>query len=529
MKRHTFLSSLLLASGALALGSVQAPAQAGAAGSAPAADAAKGHGVTYHVATREVRTRMAPRAAKVAAAPAVRARPGFLPPALRDLNEETFRPRKVFGTDDRYPVSDPTAYPWSTVCKVFARFPDGTHVEGSAVLIGDGFALTAGHVVHDADYGGFAETVEIVPAYDFGDEPFGTLTATDVTSFNGWTSDQDYDYDLALLTLDAKSGDQTGWLGLGAYADTYLAGLTVNTGGYPSDLDSGDAMYGATGTVERVLPGQLQMRGSMDAAQGQSGSGVWVRRDDGRYVVGVVSTETSTYNQAARITGTVYDALASWMDAAVGADFTVTALAAPIPAEFQAPYTGSASVTVANDGADGDTVEVSLVARDLLGARTLVSRRDVYVAGGDELSVSLPIVIGAGFRAGSFVLEAEVNGDRAIAETDYDNDVRVGPSFVVLPAFDDRAFGRTAYDTLGPGGVARHRIVVPSGFRNLKMLLSAPAGGYAVVTRPDGVRSTVSAGRTVRVASQAGTWLVDIRAPSNLRRERSFQFRMSDR
>ena len=55
---------------------------------------------------------------------------------------------------------DTDLYPWSTVAKVYAIFPDGLEVTGSAVMIGDGQALTAGHVVYDDRHGGWATEVD---------------------------------------------------------------------------------------------------------------------------------------------------------------------------------------------------------------------------------------------------------------------------------------------------------------------------------------------------------------------------------
>ena len=58
----------------------------------------------------------------------------------------------------------------------------------------------------------------------------------------------------------------------------------------------------------------------------------------------------------------------------------------------------------------------------------------------------------AGFAGGTYVLEGEVNGDRAVAESDYRDNRLAGPSFVVLPPYGDIAAGSVTYDVLDAGG-----------------------------------------------------------------------------
>ncbi len=60
----------------------------------------------------------------------------------------------IFYPDDRELIHDTTMYPFSAVCKIFARFPNGKIVKGSGAMI-DGFhVLTAGHCLYISDFGG---------------------------------------------------------------------------------------------------------------------------------------------------------------------------------------------------------------------------------------------------------------------------------------------------------------------------------------------------------------------------------------
>ena len=266
--------------------------------------------VTHEVGTGI--TRRDTRRTRSALAAGPRRTQGHIP--NRDLQaDELPTPRKIFGGDDREPVIDTELYPWSTVAKVIATFPDGQVFEGSAALVGPYQALTAAHVIYDDAHGGWADDVEVIPGYDLGYAPFGTYVASDIRSFAGFIDDGDYAYDFALLELDAYAGDVAGWLGLSARDDFDLLDRLQNTAGYPGDLEDGEGMWYAADFAADVDATSIYLNGTLDAARGQSGSAVWIRDVDERYVVGVVSTETRSHNVAARITDEVFDTLDEWL------------------------------------------------------------------------------------------------------------------------------------------------------------------------------------------------------------------------
>ncbi|MGK7894423.1 MAG: serine protease, partial [Xenococcus sp. (in: cyanobacteria)] len=123
------------------------------------------------------------------------------------------------------------------------------------------------------------------------------------------------DYDLALITLDRNIGDHIGYFG---YDTNSYEGLNVNSAGYPADLanswtwedgyhvpfeDTADVdLYKVFGPITDIV-GQT-LRYELDTSGGQSGSPVWrYDQDSGnRYVVGVHTSGTSSYNVAAQLT-----------------------------------------------------------------------------------------------------------------------------------------------------------------------------------------------------------------------------------
>jgi V8-like Glu-specific endopeptidase len=295
--------SLVLGLGALLL--TAGPSTPADAGGEPALRTVT-HDVATGVTRRDTSRRSGDRLQ------ALRGRTGHLPAHVRDADELP-SPRKVFGGDDREPVMDTELYPWSTVAKVVSTFPDGLVSEGSAVMVGPYQALTAAHVIYDDLHGGWASDVEVLPGYDLGFAPFGSYVAQEILSFTGFIDDGDYAYDFALLELDADAGEQTGWLGLAVRADNELLDGLSNTAGYPGDLENGEGMWYAADFAADVDATSIYMNGTLDAANGQSGSGVWLREGDERYVVGILSTETRSHNIAARITDDVFDTIDEWL------------------------------------------------------------------------------------------------------------------------------------------------------------------------------------------------------------------------
>lgn len=216
----------------------------------------------------------------------------------------------IFGADDRVRINPTTSYPWTTVCKVYMRFPNGSNWIGSGIMINRKYMLTAGHCVYSRENGGWATQIRVVPAQNGTYAPYGQAYATYMRSYVGWTRDRNFDYDLALVTLDRNVGTSTGWLGYAAISS--INGLTSNTAGYPGDRDGGANMYFTSGTIASST--SLSYRTYMDIKGGQSGSGVWRLLNGNRHVFGVVSWESPSINGGPRITSARFNDLTNWIN-----------------------------------------------------------------------------------------------------------------------------------------------------------------------------------------------------------------------
>jgi len=497
----------------LVLAAVAGILAAGPSRDADAAATPKSRGVMCHLGTG--RTALLPPAPSDDGE--ARTTDGALPRSGRVLSESPAPVGKIFDADDREPVVDTTAYPWSTSCRVLSYFPNGHVSQGSAVLVGPRHALTAGHVVYDRAAGGFATDVEIVPAAAGDAAPFGHFLATEVTAFTGWTRDGDLDWDVALLRLEDAPGDRAGWLGFSARSDAELVGTTVHTAGYPADLGQGRAMFAATGAVVRTTAGQVLIRDTLDAAGGQSGSGLWLREGDDRVVVGLISSETRDWNRAARITPAVFDALGDWMAARPA--LSVTSMSYSFPTEFQAPSGGAMKVMVANDGEASAPAVVRVRATDAQGRSFAIAETTVEIAPHDYRVLSLDAAFGAEIPGGSYVVEAVVDPDAVLPELDRTNNTRVGPTVVVLPEFVPLPSGGAGSVRLLPGGVARYRVDVPAGLRELRLEFRGSPRAVKSVTPPGGEPVALRSGARTNsfAAPAAGAWEIDLRVPTTAR------------
>lgn len=451
----------------------------------------------------------------------------------RPADAGTVSAGKVFGNDDRYAVLDATRYPWSAVCSIETTFPDGSTLLASGVLIGPDDVLTAAHAVYDADAGGFATDVRVIPAYEFGAEPFGSAFAADIRTFDAWTERADPEFDLALLELDDDIGLSTGYLGFSDETDATLQSRIVNTAGYPSDLDDGEAMWAAQDFLTDVSDAQLFFRGQLDAAGGQSGSGMWIRDGDDRFVTGVLTYETATANEATRLSGARFAFVDAWTQGHESpTDLSVLALRTDLGDDVIAGDRGRVTVDLDNlgDRPAETRVTVFLVTDD--GREFRIGSSRLLVLGGDELSVPVDVEIPVQYpdASGRLRAVAEIVDDSPELEPD-DNELD-GARLSVAPRLRTLAIGRKTKDRLFPGEIVRYRFEVPDGRRRLKLRLFGQLTGRARVTSPDGLVIDLGGGRDRRqriFEPAGGTWEVEIENDLSFPRRMRFKAQVSRR
>jgi len=159
-----------------------------------------------------------------------------------DLDQRSITPTKPS------PTTDSLSFPRRSVYKMLMRFNVGGTdyywvCSGSAR--GSFLVLTAGHCIYNWDPNNdkntsdkayanevwlwAAQTDRVTPigALDF---PYGVAKGTFLRTYTNWTDSQDLNYDYAVVTLDRRQGDHTGWMG----AESSV-GNSLNFTGYPTE------------------------------------------------------------------------------------------------------------------------------------------------------------------------------------------------------------------------------------------------------------------------------------------------------
>jgi glutamyl endopeptidase len=218
-------------------------------------------------------------------------------------------PESVIGADDRSQVTRTASIPWRWICQLLVTFPDGSPARATGWLGGPHTVMTAGHVVYSRANGGWARAIEVAPAMNAAERPFGSLTATVFRTVSSWIQEMDPEYDYGAIVLPSDAlGRRVGWFGFASLADAQLSGLTVNLAGYPADKPLG-TQWLMSGSLTAVEPRRL--RYTIDTFGGQSGSPVW-RTSNGQYRVVGIHAYGESENGATRIVPQVYDNMVAW-------------------------------------------------------------------------------------------------------------------------------------------------------------------------------------------------------------------------
>jgi V8-like Glu-specific endopeptidase len=254
--------------------------------------------------------RAAPPEAPGRAAPGVGSNSGGEQGSVTGFMAEP-RQKTVLGADDRIKITNTTTYPWRTHCKLYMRFRGVDNRDywysGSGTLIGNKYVITAGHCVYNHDRVGgqklgWAREIQAYPGLNGSYAPYGRANATYLRSWTGWVNNGDFNWDIALVTLNRTVGNSTGWLGYGSFGS--LNGQTANLSGYPGNRDNGVGQYYHYGPVVSSSSHRVNYR--VDTSPGQSGSGVYLIQGANRYVFAAHSTGGSTDNGGTRIESTKF-------------------------------------------------------------------------------------------------------------------------------------------------------------------------------------------------------------------------------
>ena len=191
----------------------------------------------------------------------------------------------IIGEDERELII-PEEYPFTAICALRIRTRTGATYIGTGYFVSPRVILTAGHCVYIHSEGGWADAIEVSPARNGKDTPFGTVVAKTFYALDAWRKKQDSNSDFGVIVLpeDAPLGTRVGHFEcktLRTNAD-YKRHL-LHISGYPGDKGGKQQWY-MSGMGE--CQGRL-LKYDIDTMGGQSGSPVWICIDNQYYAVGV--------------------------------------------------------------------------------------------------------------------------------------------------------------------------------------------------------------------------------------------------
>lgn len=245
----------------------------------------------------------------------------FAEPAwpLADVSDASFGETSllevVIGNDDRVRVEQPfmRSNPWRQICALRVKSTTGKLYVGTAWFIGPKTLATAGHCVFLQREGGWAASIDVIPAKFGPSEPFGRISSQRFGSVRGWVEENKRDFDYGVIFLDdSTTGGRLGNFEVESLRDDELRGTEAKISGYPADRERAEFQY----YHERPLTSTTESRLNydIDTFGGQSGSPIWHDTErSGLVAIGIHTTGGATGNSGTRISDPVIDNLIEWL------------------------------------------------------------------------------------------------------------------------------------------------------------------------------------------------------------------------
>ena len=224
----------------------------------------------------------------------------------------TFRMALPAGVPDTYkPVPDTTQGFWRSICRIRVIFSTGVFY-ATGTIVGKHHVLTAAHNVFDPRRREWARSIQVMPGYNGGKQPFQSTWGVKLISMRGYTQYKDTAYDLAFVITREDIGTQTGWPQMMAADNTNWRGENVHIAGYPSEANyDGESLQDTPCNVIRVDANMVYYR--TNTYSGLSGAPIFLRRTlygnwgTQAVIVGVHTTGSENENYGPKIRSEIWN------------------------------------------------------------------------------------------------------------------------------------------------------------------------------------------------------------------------------
>lgn len=157
-----------------------------------------------------------------------------------DTDDPIIEPYRLYGSDNRYEITRPDlSGRYRNTCRLVIMNNNGDTFKGTGFILSDNYIVTAGHCVYNKhDFGGWAKSITVYPAFYNTTAPYGFVKGTAYTCGSGWYDNENIEQDWGIIKINSNFVSKCGYLGLryqgNSYEDDY-----VQVTGYPHYVGDG--------------------------------------------------------------------------------------------------------------------------------------------------------------------------------------------------------------------------------------------------------------------------------------------------
>jgi len=243
----------------------------------------------------------------------------YRPHLIEQMNSDSGF-ESVIGNDDRVRIVNTLGpqFPYSRrICSLIVTTRTNERLRGTGWIADNRLVMTAGHNLYIHQRLGWARSVTVIPGRNSTIAPFGSFTVDARSLFitKGWKERREISSDMGAITIPKDYSEEfssrIGYFEIRALSDAQITRSRANIVGYPVDVIPVGSQWWHG---RRILPNPQPrtIRYNIDTSPGQSGSAVYIKEGNTRYVVGIHNFDFGQFNQAVRINFDVLQKIREW-------------------------------------------------------------------------------------------------------------------------------------------------------------------------------------------------------------------------